>query len=188
MRRLPPHVRHACDWSLSKTAARPDHAGSRINAILEMSYLPLLKIVSPEGTVVLTALVVLAIGLGSRPAETPLRRRILALAAALGLGLAIVAVLMLPRQAHLLAGMLVISPLNSLFKIICLGLALITLATAEETLRNPGEYMAIILFATVGLMLLVGSEELLMIWIGLELLGVSLYVLTAFDKIDIFSA
>jgi NADH-quinone oxidoreductase subunit N len=153
-----------------------------------MSYLQLLKIVSPEGIVVLGALVVLAIGLGSRSGEAQLRRRILALVAALGLGLAIVAVLMLPRHANLVAGMLVISPLNSLFKIICLGLALATLATAEETLRNPGEYMAIILFATVGLMLLVGSEELLMIFIGLELLGLSLYVLTAFDKIDIFSA
>jgi len=31
-------------------------------------------------------------------------------------------------------------------------------------------------------MLLVGSEELLMIFIGLELTGLSLYVLTAFDK------
>ena len=37
-------------------------------------------------------------------------------------------------------------------------------------------------------MLLVGSEELLMIFIGLELLGLSLYVLTAFDKTDIRSA
>src|SRR5437660_4969934 len=37
-------------------------------------------------------------------------------------------------------------------------------------------------------MLLVGSEELLMIFIGLELTGLSLYVMTAFDKTDIRSA
>src|SRR5438094_865429 len=37
-------------------------------------------------------------------------------------------------------------------------------------------------------MLLVGSEELLMIFIGLELLGLSLYVMTAFDKTDVRSA
>src|SRR6184192_3365481 len=37
-------------------------------------------------------------------------------------------------------------------------------------------------------MLLVGSEELLMIFIGLELLGLSLYVLAAFDKADVHSA
>src|SRR5438045_4018701 len=37
-------------------------------------------------------------------------------------------------------------------------------------------------------MLLVGSEEFLMIFIGLELLGLSLYVLAAFDKTNIRSA
>src|SRR5213076_2624720 len=58
----------------------------------------------------------------------------------------------------------------------------------EKSLRHPGEYLALVLFATVGLMLLVGSEELLMIFIGLELLGLSLYVMTAFDKTDMRSA
>jgi NADH-quinone oxidoreductase subunit N len=37
-------------------------------------------------------------------------------------------------------------------------------------------------------MLLVGSEELLMIFIGLELLGLSLYVMVAFDRTDVRSA
>src|SRR4029453_16880323 len=87
-------------------------------------------------------------------------------------------------------GMLVISPLTSLFKIICLVLAFFTilLTQAGQMPRHPGEYLAIILLATVGLMLLVGSEELLMIFIGLELLGLSLYVMAAFDKTDARSA
>ena len=55
-------------------------------------------------------------------------------------------------------------------------------------MQNRGEYLALILLATIGLMLLVGSEELLMIFIGLELLGLSLYVLTAFDKSSVRSA
>src|SRR5213075_3515220 len=38
------------------------------------------------------------------------------------------------------------------------------------------------------LMLLVGSEELLVIFIGLELTGLSLYVMAAFDKTDLRSA
>src|SRR5438045_6731292 len=86
--------------------------------------------------------------------------------------------------------MLVISPLNSLFKIICLILALVTipLAFTEKSLRNPGDYLAGLLLGAVGLMLLVGSEELLMIFIGLELLGLSLYVMAAFDKSDVHSA
>src|SRR5438093_6120130 len=86
--------------------------------------------------------------------------------------------------------MLVISPLTSLFKIICLALAFFTilLTRAEKAPRHPGEYLALVLLATIGLMLLVGSEELLMIFIGLELTGLSLYLMTAFDKTDIRSA
>jgi NADH-quinone oxidoreductase subunit N len=103
---------------------------------------------------------------------------------------AIGAVLFLPRNATLFGGMLVISPLTSLFKIICLALAFFTvlLTQAEKAPRHSGEYLALVLLATVGLMLLVGSEELLMIFIGLELLGLSLYLLAAFDKRDVHSA
>jgi len=108
----------------------------------------------------------------------------------LGIAVAIAAVVMLPPHSNLFGGMLVISPLNSLFKIVCLMLALLTipLVSSERLLRNPGEYIALILLGAVGLMLLVGSEELLMIFIGLELLGLSLYVMAAFDKADIRSA
>ena len=93
------------------------------------------------------------------------------------------------KTSSMLGGMLGISPLTSIFKIICVVLAFFTVLLASgERLRNQSEYLALILLATVGLMLLVGSEELLMIFIGLELTGLSLYVLTAFDKSDIRSA
>ena len=149
-----------------------------------MSYLDLLKLVSPEVVVVVTALIVLSIGLAGEGAAT-----VCSFVAALGLLVAISAVSMLPPDAVLFGGMLVISPLTSIFKIICVVLAFFTVLLASgERLRNQGEYLALILLATVGLMLLVGSEELLMIFIGLELLGLSLYVLTAFNKTDIRSA
>jgi NADH-quinone oxidoreductase subunit N len=150
-----------------------------------MSYLELLKLAAPEAIVVVTALAVLTIGL------TTARALVLGpIVAVLGIAIAIGAVLMLPQHANLFGGMLVISPLNSLFKIICLALAIATvpLVSSEKSLRNPGEYIAVLLLGSVGLMLLVGSEELLMIFIGLELLGLSLYVLAAFDKADVHSA
>jgi NADH-quinone oxidoreductase subunit N len=150
-----------------------------------MSYLQLLKLASPEALVVLFALVVLSIGLlARRPAAA------CGFAAALGILIAIGAVLLLPRNATLFGGMLVITPLNSLFKIICLALAFFTvlLTQSQKAPRHPGEYLALVLLASVGLMLLVGSEELLMIFIGLELLGLSLYVMAAFDKADVRSA
>src|SRR4051794_34480090 len=150
-----------------------------------MAYLELLKLASPEAVVVLTALAVLSIGLlAKRPAKAG------GFVAALGILIAIGALLLLPRNAILFGGMLVITPLNSLFKIICLAFAFFTvlLTQSESAPRHGGEYLALVLLAAVGLMLLVGSEELLMIFIGLELLGLSLYVLAAFDKADVRSA
>jgi NADH-quinone oxidoreductase subunit N len=170
-----------------------------------MSYLELLKFAAPEAIVVITALLVLVIGLTSSRATvvagvSPAKPSNNADAAAttgwcsvlavIGIASAIGGVLMLPGNAALFGGMLVITPLSSLFKIICLALVFFTvcLARSEKSLRHQGEYLALLLFATVGLMLLVGSEELLMIFIGLELLGLSLYVIAAFDKTDVRSA
>src|SRR5438034_5835814 len=174
--------------------------------ILTISYFELLKLASPETIVVITALVVLVIGLATgrgtsrvtvstmksaqNTKDTSFALGICSGIAALGLVIAIGTVLMLPRNATLFGGMLVITPLTSLFKIICIALAFFTvlLTTSEKEPRHPGEYLALVLFATVGLMLLVGSEELLLIFVGLELLGLSLYVMTAFDKTDVLSA
>src|ERR1700730_18278908 len=150
-----------------------------------MNYLELLKLVAPEAVVAVTALVVLGVGL-----MRPRGSGVCAVVAAAGLGVAVAAVLELPESATLFHGMLVITPLTSLFKIICLTLALFTviLGNSVPSLANRGEYLAMVLLATIGLMLLVGSEELLMIFIGLELTGLSLYVMAAFDKTDVRSA
>lgn len=171
-----------------------------------MSYLELLKLAAPEAIVVVTALVVLTIGLvtgrqaagagvsvASPPAPGARRDAVpgfCALAAAFGLALAAAAIVRLPAHANLFHGMLVVSPLNSLFQIICLVLAFFTvlLVRSGRPLPHHGEYLAMILLGTVGLLLLVGSEELLMIFIGLELTGLSLYVLTAFAKTERASA
>src|SRR6266478_3733757 len=104
-----------------------------------MSYLELLKLASPEAIVVLTAFVVLAIGLatGRRTvvaAVSAIPAAISALCsfvAALGLVLSAGAIFMLPQHASLFHGMLVITPLNSLFKIICLALAFFTIIVAR---------------------------------------------------------
>ena len=150
-----------------------------------MNYLELLKLAAPEAVVAVTALVVLALGLA--------RGRVAGIcsaAAAAGLLFAMAAVVMLPPNATLFGGMHVITPLTSLFKTICLTLAFFTviLARSDRSARNQGEYLALLLLATIGLMLLVGSEELLMIFIGLELTGLSLYVMAGFDKTDPRSA
>ena len=123
-----------------------------------MSYLELLKLASPEAVVVITALAVLAIGLtsgraaveaavsaarpnqnaGGTPAPTATAAGLCPFIAGLGLATAIGAVLMLPGNATLFGGMLVVTPLTSLFKIICIALAFFTvlLACGEPASRN----------------------------------------------------
>jgi NADH-quinone oxidoreductase subunit N len=147
-----------------------------------MSYLLLLKLASPEAVVVATALVLLGLQF-----VRPLVENVHAPVAVLGLILAAGAVFFLPANACLCNGMLVVTPLTSLFKIIALALAAFTVLLARQPrfTSHRGEYAALILFATVGLMLLIGSEDLLMIFIGLELTGLSLYILAAFDKSSI---
>ncbi len=149
-----------------------------------MNYFDLLRLAAPEAVLVVTALLVLALGFLNGRAST-----LCSGVAAAGLLFASSAVLMLPAQAMLFNGMLTITPLVSLFKVICLALAFFTVILARQ-LDSPhhGEYLALLLLATVGLMLLVGSEELLVIFIGLELTGLSLYIMAAFDKTDVRSA
>ncbi|MGB8098442.1 MAG: NADH-quinone oxidoreductase subunit N [Terracidiphilus sp.] len=48
--------------------------------------------------------------------------------------------------------------------------------------RNPGEYVAVALMSAVGGLIISGAQDLLVIFIGLELLSLGLYVLTAFAK------
>ena len=47
---------------------------------------------------------------------------------------------------------------------------------------NYGEYYTLILFATVGMMLMAGGADLLTIFLGLEIMSISLYVLAGFTR------
>ncbi len=144
-----------------------------------MNYLNLLDLVSPEAILAFTALLTLSLGL-SKPGI----RALCPAVAAAGLIGATAAIFALPAHASLPHGFLVIDPLTSMVKIVCLALAFFAVLSAWEdsAAPNSGEYFAMLLLATIGLLILVGAGELLMIFIGLELIGLSLYVLCAFDK------
>jgi NADH-quinone oxidoreductase subunit N len=149
-----------------------------------VNYSELLRLALPEAIVVFAALGVLTIGLAARrKAGWP------SVVAAAGLVMAASSFMWIPRTADFGGGMLIVSPLTSLFQVVCLALAFFTvlLAASEKSLPNYSEFIAMMLFATVGLMLLVSSEELLMIFIGLELTGLSLYVMAGFNQRDVRS-
>ena len=52
----------------------------------------------------------------------------------------------------------------------------------EEQVR--GDYYALLLFATLGMMLMASSFDLIVIFLGLEIVSVSLYILSGFRKKD----
>lgn len=60
-------------------------------------------------------------------------------------------------------------------------LTLFLLIDAKFT-RHPAEYVAVVLMAAAGGMLISAAQDLLVIFIGLELLSLGLYILTAFAK------
>jgi NADH-quinone oxidoreductase subunit N len=61
------------------------------------------------------------------------------------------------------------------------ALTLLLLIDSEFT-RNPGEYIAVVLMAAAGGLIISAAQDLLVIFVGLELLSLGLYILTAFAK------
>jgi NADH-quinone oxidoreductase subunit N len=78
------------------------------------------------------------------------------------------------------------------------SLAVILVATAATILLSLGylereallapEYYALILFAASGMMFLAGAEDLIVLFLGLEVMSISIYVLAGFDRSSVFSA
>ncbi len=158
---------------------------------MNVSYLELLKLAAPETIVVLTALAALVVDLTStRDLEARFRFIINGMIACAGCVAAIVWMLVMPAHANALEGMFVVDPLTQVVKIALLGLTLFTVLISMDSTftEHIGEYLALILLAAVGMMFLVSAEDILMIFISLELTSLSLYILAAFNKRDVNSA
>ena len=68
--------------------------------------------------------------------------------------------------------------------------ALTTLASLDFLRREqvpPSEFLALVLFATTGMLLMAGAGELMMIFIGLEILSIATYVLAGYRRGDLKS-
>ena len=97
----------------------------------------------------------------------------------------------LDGQTTVLSGMLVSDPFNRLGesgRSCPWRLFTILLSVRATFTEHVGEYVALLLLATVGMMFMVSSEELLTIFAALELTSLSLYILTAFHKQSLQSA
>ena len=155
-----------------------------------MNYLDVLKQLAPETMLGVAALAVLAVDLMAMRGE-PGHNRFWVAAGIATLGCAAAACWL---WSHPLTGevpgMFVDDSLTRLVKASLLVLAVCALVIALEGnfTTHIGEYVSLILMAVIGMMMLVSSTNLLMIFIALELTSLSLYILAAFNKQDIKSA
>ena len=65
---------------------------------------------------------------------------------------------------------------------------LISIAYLERERLLAPEYYPLVLLATAGMMFLAGAEDLIVLFLGLEVMSVSVYVLAGYDRSNAFSA
>ncbi len=93
-----------------------------------------------------------------------------------------------PWTVHtvVLGGMFVLDPLAQVLKVLVLVIVAAVFIYSGEYLKTRsifrGEYYVLGLFATLGIMVLASAASLLTVYLGLELLSLSLYAMVAFDR------
>jgi NADH-quinone oxidoreductase subunit N len=83
-------------------------------------------------------------------------------------------------------GLIAVDRFALYFKVVFLGAAVMTVLMSSRYLEiegaSPGEYYFLILCATLGMMIMAGGIDLIAIFIGLETMAVSFYILAGFIK------
>jgi len=139
----------------------------------------------PEAVLVITALVLLgaAVAVETKTGKA-ISSGIAGAIAAAGIVLAAFSLCHVPVNVASGKALILIDPLARLFKGLVLGLGLLAvlLPPARREIPQPGEFYALMLFALAGLLLTVGTNHLLFLFLALELASLSLYLLAGFSR------
>jgi NADH-quinone oxidoreductase subunit N len=144
--------------------------------------------VVPELILLVAACLILLIDPFLRPGADGKTDRTAILALALvGFGASIVVSLALRGENRVsFAGMMVLTNWAVFFKVLfAVGGALTVLMSSgylEGQRRHLGEYYALLLFAVIGMDLMAAARDLILLWVSLELMGISSYLLAAFFR------
>ena len=149
-----------------------------------------LKSILPELVVVITALVVLLFDLAlAKDKKTPV-----AVLSLLGLAISFIFSIFMWRgdvSAYAFNQLIVIDRFTLFFNSLFIVATFITLLISINYLReegiNYGEYYALVLLATVGMMLMAKANDLIIVFLGLETLSISIYVLVGFLRTNVKS-
>jgi len=145
--------------------------------------LPDISPIIPELTMVAIALIILLLDLLVR------RKEILA-AVSIG-GVALVAAMLINGHGTTFSGMFISDGYSSFFKIIFFINVILSVLISVRYIAiekvNYGEYYSLIMFSTSGMMLMASAGDLIVLYLGLELMALSTYVLAGFIRHNIKS-
>ncbi len=152
--------------------------------IFQLSYL---QAIVPELLLLVVGLLLLGVDLVLPEA----RKRELSVWAAVGFAIVALAspLAYLGEPQFVFGGMIGSEPLNAIFAFIFAMAAFLValLSRDDERLEPSGVYYALIAFAVIGMDLMVAATDFIMLYLALELTGLSLYLLSAYDRRSRFS-
>jgi len=154
-----------------------------------MNYADLFRVTLPETALEVAALLVLVVDLSLlRKAALQTRASVAALLGVAGCAAALWAVLA-SSGAGLSFGNDLLLAVGGSAAVAQAGILILTALTllliiGSVFTRNVGEYVAVVLMAAAGGLIIAAAQDLLVIFIGLELLSLGLYILTAFAKLS----
>ena len=153
-----------------------------------MNYPALFSMLLPDVVVLLTLFACLTVDYGwLRQAANPLRHCCVSGLACMGMLSSLLLLLCQIRwfpPICLGQGQLVLTPVTLSAKALIFGLAaiVILLSSREHNISHVGEYYALLLLSALGAGFLACTENVLLLFVALELMSLSLYALTAFNK------
>ncbi len=138
-------------------------------------------LLAPEVVLTVLALVIVLAGL----LISDKSKNMLGYLSAAGLVASLVYILGTKGEGSFFYGALVIDPLSQIFKMIFIIVSLLAVIASIEYFkdhRNQDEYYALLLLATVGMMVVASANDLVALFVGFELASMSTYVLAGFEK------
>ena len=152
-----------------------------------MNYSDLFRVTLPETALEIAALLVLVVDLGFlRKAALNIRLAVAASLGVLGCAAGLWAISLQQGTGLYVDGNLVLANggISAAAQCGILALTAITLLLLFDSVftKHIGEFVAVILMSAAGGLLVASAQDLLIIFIGLELLSLGLYILTAFAK------
>lgn len=154
-----------------------------------MNYTNILYHLTPE--ILITILIFTILGLDLfflRNKPVTIRNQAIGLTTGLGLALITIWIVLMQlsinEPVRLLGDMLVLDPMTVFVKIVLMVITIVTILFTinSEFTTHVSEFYSMLLFALLGMIFMIQSEELIMIFVALELTSLSLYVMTAFSN------